>query len=243
MIKKVIKELLADWKAMLFCLIVMFIIMLGISKFQFDYSEAEFCGMDVFSLSSRFMASCVFIICSFLSITLNKGNFKPQRVVLSQKISSVWNYTIIKTIIISLVMSVFIFMITFLCSIIGFSDFFNWNSENSFFYHLMGRIVEDINYPILFITYFCQAFLGICTAAIAPMLTFWLFKSFVAGAAAITVLILAGGASGAEFIYGRNIFYDKIINGIDIRYHFIFPAIVLVILMVAGSLKTKRDFI
>lgn len=243
MIKRALKELMTEWRVMLFCLFLMFVVMIGLSKFQTDFIGIQGCGMDAFAFSSEWMSTGVFIVCIFLSISINKNNFKPQRVVLSKKNSSVWNYTIIKTVIVSLVMSAFVFIITALVSITGFSVFFNWNLEESVFFLFTGYVMKDINYPVIFIAYFCQAFFGICTAALAPMLTFWAFKSYMAGAAITTIAILVGNASGAEFIYGQNVFYDKMINGMDARYHFIFPAIVLVILMAAGSLKTKRDFI
>lgn len=243
MIKRAIKELLTEWRVMLFSLLLMLIIMLGLSKFQTDFTQFQGCGMDAFAFSSRRMALGVFVISIFFSITINKNNFKSQRVVLSKTNSSVWSYTVIKTIIMSLVMSLLVFAVTALVSITCFNEFFNWNSEESVFCLKTGMVMSNINYPIIFIAYFCQAFFGISTAAIAAMLIFWIFKSYIAGAAITTIVIIAGDISGAEFIYGQNVFYDKMIKGIDIRYHFIFPAIVLVVLMVAGSLKAKRDYI
>lgn len=243
MIKRVLKELLTEWRVMLFSLLLMLIVMLGLSKLQIDYLQFQVCGMDAFAYSSRHMALGVFVISIFFSISINKNNFKSQRVVLSKKNSSVWNYTIIKTIIMSLVISILVFIVTALVSITCFSDFFNWNSEESVFCLMTGKLMSNINYPIVFIAYFCQAFFGICTAATAAMLIFWFSKSYVAGAAITTIVIIAGEVSKTELIYGQNVFYDKIIKGIDIRYHFIFPAIVLIILIVAGSLKTKRDYL
>lgn len=243
MIKRVLKELLTEWRVMLFSLFLMLIIMLGLSLFQTGFSQLDNCGMDAFAWSSRWMAYGVFILSIFCSININKNNFKPQRVVLSKKNSSVWNYTIIKTVIMSLIMSMFIFMVTAIISITCFESFYNWDLSESVFYHFTGYRMNSINYPIIFIAYFCQAFFGICTAAIAPMIIFWFFKSYGVGAAISTIVILAADVSGSEFIYGQNVYYDKMINGMDSRYHFIFPVIVLVILMVAGSLKTKRDYL
>ena len=103
--------------------------------------------------------------------------------------------------------------------------------------------MDDISYVEIFIAYFFQSFFGICTAAIMPLVSFWYFKSYMIGAFAIIILNLAGMKSGADFIYEQNVSYDNILTGIGIRYHFIFPAVVLVIFMVTGRLKTKRDYL
>lgn len=243
MIRRVLKELWAERGLLVFSLILMFILSLGLSVQQLNNYSQESCGMDAFSFSSEWMAVSVFIVCSFISISINKNNFKPERVVLSEKKSSVWNYTVVKTVSMSLVLALFIFVIVFLVSKMFFADFFNWDSEESVFNLLTGYQMEDINYVMFFLAYFFQIFFGICTAALMPLISFWYFRSYMIGALFIIVLNLTGMALGADFIYEQNVFYDKMIKGIDIRYHFIFPAIALVILMVAGSLKTKRDFI
>ena len=243
MIRRVLKELWAERSLLVFSLIFMFILSLGLSVFQLNNYSWESCGMDAFTFSSEWMAVSVFIVSSFISISINKNNFKPERVVLSEKNSSVWNYTVVKTVGMSLVMAVFIFVIVFLVSKMFFADFFNWDAEESVFHYLTGYQMNDINYAAIFLAYFFQSFFGICTAAIIPLISFWYFKSYMIGALFIVVFNLIGMALGADFIYEQNVFYDKMINGMDIRYHFIFPAIVLVILMVVGSMKTKRDFI
>lgn len=243
MIKRVLKELLADWKVLVFSLAIMFILIFGLAKFQNDYSYAVTSGMDAFACTSQFMPVSVFVVSIFLSISINKNNFKPDRVVLSKKNTSVWNYTIIKTVILALIMSVFIFAVTFFISKVFFEDFFNWNTKESAFYLFTGMLMEDINYVLVLTAYFCQCFFGICTAAIAPLISFWYFKSYVSGAIIATILILAGHVSSAAFLYEQNISYFTLVEGIDIRYHFIFPPLALLILIIAGSMKTKRDFI
>lgn len=80
-------------------------------------------------------------------------------------------------------------------------------------------------------------------AAIAPIISFWYFKSFFLGAFGMLIINIAGSALYAGYIYGQTIYYPYIIEGIDIRDHFIYPALILIILMAAGSLKTKRDYI
>lgn len=243
MIKRVLKELFAERWIIIAGLILMFILILALTKFQLSYSNVEICGMDAFAFCSRCMVVSVFPVSCLLNISVNKNNFKPQKVVLSEKNSAVWNYTVVKTVIISFAIAVCIFVITLLCSVIFFDEFFNWSSKNSFFYLFTGYLIDDINYIMIFAAYLCQSFFGICTAAMVPMITFWFFKSYALGAVGTIIIISAGEISGAEFIYGQNINYDKILKGIDIRYHFIYPAIVLIILMIAGSLKTKRDYI
>lgn len=243
MIKRVLKELLAERLIIVSGLILMFILILALTKFQLSFARAESCGIDAFVFASRWVAVSVFPVSSLLNIAVNKNNFKPERVVLSEKNSVVWNYTVVKTVIMSLVIAVCIFIITLLCSVIFFEEYFNWSSKNSNLYFFTGYLMDDINYIMIFAAYFCQNFFGVCIAAMVPMITFWLFKSYVLGAIGTIIIIFTGKVSRANYIYGQDVNFDKMINGIDIREHFIYPVIVLIILMIAGSLKTKRDYI
>ena len=94
MIKRVLKELLADWKVLVFSLAIMFILIFGLAKFQNDYSYAVTSGMDAFACTSQFMPISVFVVSIFLSISINKNNFKPDRVELSKKNKCVSTYCI-----------------------------------------------------------------------------------------------------------------------------------------------------
>ena len=244
MIKRVFKELFMEWRIVAAYLIVMFALMFAISKLRLDnFAFAECCGMDAFACASQVLPESVFPICCLLSISVNKNNFNSERVVLSKSNSSIWNYTVLKTAVLSILMAVFIFIVTFFVAELGFSEFYNWNSEKSNLYDNTGYTLDNVNYLMIFTSYFCQVFYGIYTASIMPMAIFWYVRSYIISAVGTVIILFTAIFAGTDFIYGQNIYYDKMIYGMDMRYHFIYPVIVLIIIILVGSLKKKRDYI
>lgn len=247
MIKRMLKEFMAERKTIFFYLVLMSLFMLGLSKFQLDSVKSEVCGMDAFAYASLIMAESVFIAGSLVSISINRNNFKQEKVVLCKNTSSIWNYSVIKTVIMSFVLSIFVFAVTLIFSKVFYKDFFNWYAEESLFHSLTGCLADNINYNVLLCLFFCQTFFGICVAGIVPLISFWYFKSFFLGVLCITIVNMAGSVLRADYICGQSIFYPYIIDEtvirIDIRDRFIYPILVIIILITAGSLKTKRDYI
>ena len=131
MIKRMVKELTAERRTIYFTLVLMFLFTLGLSKFQLDSFKSEICSMDSFVYTSRVMAVSIFSVSSFLSISINKNNFKPDRVILSKNNSSVWNYSVAKAVIMSFVLSVFVFIMTLV-----FSRFFLTGIQKKVFFIL-----------------------------------------------------------------------------------------------------------
>ncbi len=96
---------------------------------------------------------------------------------------------------------------------------------------------------MLLITFFLCILSGMYVVGMVCLISYWFFNNYIAGA--IIALALCIGGTGLQINYNskRGITYDMIYQGIDPRYQYIYPLLLVVVLAAFGLLKQKREFL
>ena len=119
----------------------------------------------------------------------------------------------------------------------------NWDSRESYCYLILGRVLEDVNCTGIILVFFFLGFLGFWLSALMPILTSWYFNSYFPGVILAIAVNFIGDNSNFEYDMLRDVSYYNIYKGIDVKYQFIYPVLVILLILVAGWLKNKKDFI
>lgn len=201
------------------------------------------CFMDAFPAVSANMRYAIYPIGIFIIIALLKDEFSISNVLRRKNQLNLWVYLVLKTGLISIYLSIATFISVSIVGLIIGNSFCNWNDPASFCAYFTNLYFENINITMLLITFFLCVLSGMYVVGMVCLISYWFFNNYIAGA--IIALALCIGGTGLQINYNskRGITYDMIYQGIDPRYQYIYPLLLVVVLAAFGLLKQKREFL
>lgn len=243
MFSRAVKEIVGDKKLFLYGMIIVIGMLFGITVLQMKVYTIKGCFMDAYVWSSKALLWTVYIVVPILTILFNKENFNINAVVRYDKMRKVWMYTFIKTGIISFIYAVVSVLSATLCGALTTDKICDWDNKKSLFYCMTGITMSHTNLTGIIVVYFVGCFLGLYVVNIFAMFIIWYFNNYAAAVISVVAVCIIGVNCKLEYYGYRTLFYDNIIEGIDLRYHIYYPIVLILFFYVIGDAKTKREFL
>ena len=241
--KRICKELFAE-KQILFCaMILMLIVQYALNILQKSAHLYEDCIMDSFVWVSDSMQGTSYLIVMAVVIIEIKDSYKPDRICRSKSLNSIWIYHVLKSGMISFVLAVFNVFGTYLVGRSASDKLCIWDSTNSYCYFVIGKTLENVNYGLVIFTFFLSSLLGFWISALIPLLTAWYCDSYLIGAVLCALINFFGEFTYVKYDTLRDVSYSNIYKGVDVRYQFIYPFLIILLFLVIGCFKNKIYFI
>lgn len=201
------------------------------------------CIMDAFAWISYNMTSTIYIMVMLITIGLLKGIAQPETLLRQTRLRKVWIYGVIKVGTISFLMAIMNLLGTMMVGRMISSQWCNWESEDSAFFFVLGKITNEVDILLIIAVYFSSSFLGFFVSSMIPLLTYWLCNSVFSGLLISTLINAVGNLKKYNYDWKRGVFYNNIYYGIDIRYQFLFPILLIALMFLVGLMLKRKDFL
>lgn len=243
MIQQLFKQMFAEKRIFLAAAILLFAASFAATAIQLRGVSDSTCFMDAFPAVSANMRYAIYPIGIFIIIALLKDEFSISNVLRRKNQLNLWVYLVLKTGLISIYLSIATFISVSIVGLIIGNSFCNWNDPASFCVYFTNLYFGNINITMLLITFFLCILSGMYVVGMVCLISYWFFNNYIVGA--IIALALCIGGTGLQINYNskRGITYDMIYQGIDPRYQYIYPLLLVVVLAAFGLLKQKREFL
>ncbi len=241
--KIVRKQLWAERNILLVGILMLFISMFFIINIQLSRYSSEKCFMDAFCWVSYNMPTNIYPVSLFITIVLTREEFALNKVLRWKKQQLLWRHLTVKVAWISMVCSFAVFGITCILGGMISQNFCNWNQPGTLCVHVLNTTLENVNYIGIMLVYFFCVLFGMYFVGILPILSFWMCKSYIPGIM-LAIFICVGGNEITQNYNGkRGVFYNNLLDGIDIRYQFLIPVIVSTFAVIIGYRYRRREFL
>lgn len=237
------KQLIAERRVILSAVGLLFLSAFAMVALQLQGFPDTTCFMDAFPAVSYHMTMAIYPIAMFTCIALTKDEFSSDRVLRRKTQSGLWMYLVLKVGVICALLGVGAFLATCFMGLIIGNTFFNWDQPDSFCTTISGELFESLNCGAVMLTFLFCVLLGMYVVSMICLTAYWLFRSYVVGALLGLAVCIGGQGPVISYNANRGVFYSNLTSGIDTRYQFWYPLLVVIILAAIGMMKRKREFI
>lgn len=243
MIQRILKEVAAEKKVFFTGAAIICIFQAATIIIQLRLHLYRGCILDAFAWSSTYFPLCVYPAAMCIMIAMTKDFLHPDRVLRNRTFHLLWVEVWIKSGIISFFLAAAAMAETLIFGRTLGKEFSVWDRTDSYCYYAIGKTMEHVDIAKILLAAFLLLFTGIWLTSVIPLLVKWFFHHYFAGIL-ISILINLGGLTlRTAYTSARNLFYGNIYQGIDMRYIFIYPGILLLLFLIAGCFLQKRDFL
>ena len=243
MLRRILYELRNQMAAVIGIMLLALCIQTIVVLLNADREAYDLCMMDGFSLSSIYMESTTVPIIALAVIVSLKDNFNSVRVIQEKNIRGLWIYVYIKIAVISFICA---FISTVYCGILGkiISDrLYSWDSMRSIYVWFSGEALSEYSYIYLITMYLVDLLIKTVIVSALSLTSYWMVNSYILGFIAGAGAGIAGDWFQLMWSEYTGAGYVAVINGIDIKYQYIYPIVIFVILFFIGFIVSKRDFL
>lgn len=241
--RRICKEVFAEKQILFLSMAFMLIVEYALNILQKSAHLYEDCIMDAFVWVSYNMQGTSYLIVMVAVIITVKDSYKPDRIVRAKSFNYIWVYNVLKSGMFSLILAVFNVAGTYLVGRIASDKLCIWDSTNSYCYFSIGKTLENVNCGLIIFTFFLSSLLGFWISALIPLFTAWYCNSYLIGAVICVFINFFGEFTYVKYDTLRDVSYSNIYQGVDLKYQFIYPFLIILLFLVIGCFKNKRDFI
>lgn len=241
--RQLFKQMFAEKRMLIAAFVLLFAASFAATAIQLQGVSDSTCFMDAFPAVSANMRYAIYPIGIFIIIALLKDEFLVSNVLRRKNQLNLWIYLVLKTGLISIFLAITTFVSVSIVGLMIGNSFCNWNEPSSFCVYLTHLYFENINITMLLVTFFLCILSGMYVVGMICLASYWFFDNYIIGA--IVALALCIGGTGLKINYNSNrgIAYDVVYHGIDPRYQYIYPFLLVAVLAACGFLKQKREFL
>ena len=220
----------------LLCILVFFQSFFGLKK---KYA----CGIDVF-VRTQGLAVWYFIvpISVIIGFVFLKNEMNYNMIVRKKNIKEIW-----LDILLNIFHSGYIitFLLFFSCGTIAvlYGNFYKWNETTSLFYMLNGGTLNYLNLKFFVFMYLVSTFFYVVISQLLVQVIWWWTGNDVMGMLVTIGLFAVLMRNGLPWLMRSGVYYNIWTAPISNFYQFIFPLLLIVVLIGLGYLKRKRDFL